>query len=61
MFCEANQIELEEKVEEAKDPLILCTANTRYNVVKEVCKKAGFKFAELDTGEWDLYWCDTRV
>ena len=51
----------DEEIKETKDAIVLCTANTRYDVVKEECKKAGFRLSEVDDYEWDLYWCDTRV
>ena len=59
-FFNENIVE-EEVIEETKNAIVLCTANTRYDVVKEECKKAGFRLSEVDDYEWDLYWCDTRV
>ncbi|CDW79462.1 tubulin-tyrosine ligase family protein [Stylonychia lemnae] len=49
------------KEEKKKKPqyLYLCTAKTRYVVVKKACRQLGFKQTEDENADWDLYWCDT--
>ena len=41
--------------------LILCTAATRYNVIKRVCRKMEFKLSDDENADWDLYWSDVGV
>ena len=59
-FLEQNTVK-DEVIEEVKDAIVVCTVNTRYDVVKDECKKVGFQLSEVDDYQWDLYWCDTRV
>ena len=41
--------------------LILCTAQTKYRVVKKSCRKLDFKLNEDPNLDWDLYWADTGL
>jgi len=41
--------------------LILCTANTKYRVVKKSCRLLDFKLNEDENCDWDIYWADTGM
>jgi hypothetical protein len=64
-----NEIEIEEQDSPSKEKvkkkstqkLILCTAATRYNVIKRVCRKMDFKLSDDENGDWDLFWSDVGV
>ena len=64
-----HEIEIEEQDSPTKEKtkkksnqkLILCTAATRYNVIKRVCRKMDFKLSEDENADWDLYWSDVGV
>ena len=41
--------------------MVLCTAQTKYRVVKKSCRKLDFKLNGNLQGDWDLYWSDTGI
>lgn len=53
--------EEEKKVKKAPAKMILCSAQTKYRVVKKACRKLDYKLNEDDTVDWDLYWADTGI
>jgi len=44
-----------------KQKLILCSLNTRYAVVKKVCRRMDFKLNDSEEADWDLYWTDVGI
>lgn len=49
----------EPKKKKAPPKLILCTAQTRYRVIKKACRRLDFKLNDDENADWDLYWSDT--
>ena len=49
------------KKKETKQKLILCTQNTRYAVIKKVCRRMDFKLDPSEEADWDLYWTDVGI
>ena len=41
--------------------LILCTAATRYNVIKRVCRRMNFKLNDDENADWDIFWSDVGI
>ncbi len=41
--------------------MVLCTAQTKYRVIKKSCRKLDFKLNGNVQGDWDLYWSDTGI
>jgi hypothetical protein len=41
--------------------IILCTAQTKYRVVKKACRKLDYRLDPDDSLDWDLYWADTAI
>ena len=44
-----------------KAKVVLCSAQTKYNVVKKVSRDMNFKMSDAVNREWDLYWSDVGV
>ena len=53
-------VEKEEK-KKTGPKLLMCTALTKYRVVKKVAKTLDFKLNDDDTLDWDIYWSDTTL
>ena len=41
--------------------MILCTAQTKYRVVKKSCRRLEYRLSDDATLDWDLYWSDTGI
>lgn len=44
-----------------KQKLVLCTQNTRYAVIKKVCRRMDYKLNDSEEADWDLYWTDVGM
>ena len=66
-----NEIEVEENdspaatkekpKKKSNQKLILCTAATRYNVIKRVCRRMEFKLNDDENADWDIFWSDVGI
>jgi tubulin polyglutamylase TTLL6/13 len=44
-----------------KKKLLLCTAQTKYRVVKKACRRQDFRLDPDEALDWDIYWADTGI
>ena len=56
-----EEVEEVEKKKKAPPKLILCTAQTKYRVIKKACRKLDYKLNDDANADWDLYWADTGI
>ena len=50
------------RVRVSKNKLVLNMSQTKYDVIKDVCKKLKFKISnDKETQEFDLFWTDMAV
>ena len=55
-------IQKEEENKKNKGPkLLMCTALTKYRVVKKAAKNLDFKLNDDETMDWDIFWSDTTM
>ena len=53
--------EVEEVRKKGNKKLLLCTAQTKYRVIKKACRRQDFRLDSDEGLDWDLYWADTGV
>lgn len=51
----------EKKRKQFSQKLILCTAQTKYRVIKKACRRLEFKLVDDENCDFDIYWSDTGI